>query len=211
MQAFRLFLLPLIIVLSFHSCSSSKDATKFSSDLDMLATSMIGSFSSTAQAAADTDYFDIRLHMARIWKTRTDGYWLYVEQATASRQEKPYRQRVYHVTQRSDGAFESAVFTMNEPLRFAGDWKKENPLASLTVDSLTSRSGCSIILKKIGDVFEGSTVGKECPSDLRGAAYATSEVNIYPDKLVSWDRGWGKDDTQAWGAEKGGYVFVKEK
>lgn len=199
-----------IIILSLHGCASYKDAVRSSADLDMLASFMTGSFNSTAQAASDSDYFDIRLHMARIWKNRTDGFWFYVEQAMASRQDKPYRQRVYHVTQRSDGTFESAVFTVNEPLRFAGDWKKENPLASLTVDSLIARAGCSITLRKNGDAFEGSTVGKQCPSDLRGAAYATSEVKIFADRLVSWDRGWGKDDTQVWGAEKGGYIFMKE-
>ena len=85
-------------------------------------------------------------------------------------------------------------------------------LAGLTPDSLADRQGCSIYLHKRGKkMFSGATTGKECQSSLRGAAYATSEVTVYPDKLVSWDRGWDKDDKQVWGAEKGGYVFVKER
>jgi hypothetical protein len=29
--------------------------------------------------------------------------------------------------------------------------------------------------------------------------------------MLSWDRGYNKDDKQVWGAEKGGYRFVKKK
>ncbi|HRW89883.1 MAG TPA: CpcT/CpeT family chromophore lyase, partial [Flavobacteriales bacterium] len=60
-----------------------------------LASWMTGSFSSAAQAEADTNYYAIELEMARIWPERTDGVWLYVEQAVAAKKEKPYRQRVY--------------------------------------------------------------------------------------------------------------------
>jgi hypothetical protein len=55
---------------------------------------MTGSFSSAEQAAADTNYFDIRLEIVPIWTTRADGHWLYVEQAAAGYLERPYRQRV---------------------------------------------------------------------------------------------------------------------
>lgn len=54
-------------------------------------------------------------------------------------------------------------------------------------------------------------MGKQCPSDRKGAAYATSEVTITPERLLSWDRGYNEKDEQVWGAEKGGYEFVKLK
>jgi len=178
--------------------------------LHRLATCLIGSYSSEEQARLDTDYYDIRLHMVLIWKQRTDGYWLYVEQALASTQARPYRQRVYHLTQPTDSTFESGVYTLSDPMRFAGRWKDENPLSLLTPDSLTKRDGCSIILMQKGaDFFEGSTIGTGCPSELRGAAYATSEVKLWKDKLISWDRGFDKEGKQVWGAQKGGYVFRK--
>lgn len=178
--------------------------------LHRLATWLTGTYSSEEQAKIDTDYFDIRLHMVRVWKERSDGYWLYVEQALASKQERPYRQRVYHLTQPTDSTFESAVYTLSDPMRFAGQWRDENPLSLLTPDSLTKRDGCSIILMQKGeDFFEGNTIGTGCPSELRGAAYATSEVKLWQDKLISWDRGFDKEGQQVWGAQKGGYVFKK--
>jgi hypothetical protein len=43
----------------------------------------------------------------------------------------------------------------------------------------------------------------------RGAAYATSEVTILPDRLVNWDRGFDAPGGQVSGATEGGYVFLK--
>ncbi len=41
--------------------------------------------------------------------------------------------------------------------------------------------------------------------------YTTSEVVLSSDRMVSWDRGWDAEGKQAWGAEKGGYVFIKRR
>jgi hypothetical protein len=42
-----------------------------------------------------------------------------------------------------------------------------------------------------------------------GAVYATSEVTVTPEALISWDRGFGAAGEQVWGAVTGGYVFKK--
>lgn len=179
-------------------------------DLEDLVTMMVGSFSSAEQAAADPDnYWDIRLEMAPIWTDRTDGVWLYVEQAAASSLDAPYRQRVYRVTEAGDNLFESAVYTLPDPAAAVGAWRQENPLAHWTPDDLETRQGCSVFLARTEDgSFRGSTRQKECLSNLRGAAYATSEIVIQADRLSSWDRGFDAEDKQVWGAEKGGYVFL---
>ncbi|HMS32960.1 MAG TPA: chromophore lyase CpcT/CpeT [Ignavibacteria bacterium] len=203
----KIILLTLIIILvtSLKSFSQIK-----SIDINKLVTMMEGSFSSEEQSKNDSDYYDIRLHMKRVWPEISSAYYLYVEQAVASAQDKPYRQRVYRITTTYEGRFESAVFTIKDPLRFAGEWKKENPLSELTPDSLTAREGCSVILTLMtNEYYEGSTEGNNCESDLRGAKYATSEVRIYKDEIISWDRGYDSEGNQVWGAEKGGYVFKR--
>lgn len=180
----------------------------FSNDLMKLSEMMIGSFSSEAQSKSDTSYFDIRLQVYPIWKNRTDGIWLYVEQAMAKRIDKPYRQRVYRLNDLLPGGVESAVFTMKSPLRFAG---KPEDVEKLTPDSLSQREGCSVFLQRSGKKFVGATKEKTCPSDLKNAAYASSEVTITRKMMLSWDRGYNADGKQVWGAEKGGYRFVKKK
>jgi hypothetical protein len=181
-------------------------------DLKRLAGTMAGVYSSEAQAKADTDYFHIMLRMKPIWKERTDGFWFYVEQSVATSQLKPYRQRVYHLYLLDDSTIASKVYEIRNPLKYTMGWKNPSLLSGLTHDSLIDRQGCSIYLRKQeGEVFKGATPGKECLSSLRGSTYATSEVTVFPDRLVSWDRGWDKEDHQVWGAEKGGYIFIRQE
>jgi len=172
---------------------------------------MTGSFSSELQSLNDSDYYHISLHMAPVWSDRKDGYWLYVEQAMASAPEKPYRQRFYQVILKDENTIESKVFTINDPLRFTGAWQKPELLNNITPDSLELRTGCSILISKTAaGVYKGSTNGNSCPSNLRGAAYATSEVTINSKQMISWDRGFDTSGKQVWGAEKGGYHFDKK-
>ena len=188
----------------------AKEIFKPSADLTKLADLMTGYFSSEEQAQSDSDYFDVRLRMVRIWKNRTDGYWLYVEQAVEGFQDKPYRQRVYRVSQVDTDLFESRIYKLYEPLRFAGVWKEKNPLSNLTPESLEFKKGTIIILLSKDDgSFVGSTIGKECPSDLRGAVYATTNVIIKDKEIDTWDWGYDENDKQVWGPTKRGYLFKK--
>jgi CpeT protein len=204
----KLFFSSLFAILCIAVNAQQKLGAK---DLEELKGWMIGSFSSELQAKSDTDYYDIRLHMAQIWNDRKDGYWLYIEQAMSSNIRKPYRQRIYHLYQKDEKTFVSKVYELKNAPGFVGAWATPANFSSLSIDSLVDRQGCGISLQKNDrGEYVGSTPGKECLSQLRGATYATSEVVIDATKMVSWDRGWSKDDKQVWGAEKGGYVFVKQ-
>ena len=156
-------------------------------ELARLATLMSGSFSSGEQAQQDPDFFHIVLHMSPIWRDRTDGVWLYVEQAVAQAANKPYRQRVYRLTHQADGTFKSDVYTLpGDPLQYAGAWNDPARLSAVKPEALTLRDGCSISLRAQTDgTFTGATNGTGCASDLRGASYATSEANITPAGLIT--------------------------
>lgn len=177
---------------------------------------LVGSYDSAAQAKADPDYRVIVLHMAACWTDRKDGPWVYVEQAVAEMQQAPYRQRVYRLVDLGKGQVRSDVYelpgTPAEVVKnFAGQWKNEKPLSGISPEQLTLKDGCSITLTRQADgAYVGATGVGTCASSLRGAAYATSEVVLTREVLRSWDRGYDKDGKQVWGAEKGGYVFVKK-
>ncbi len=179
--------------------------------LDGVVATMTGSFSSEAQAAADESYFDIRLEMVPIWTDRTDARWLYVEQAAATALDRPYRQRVYRVSRRDDGAVVSAVYELpGDPLEFAGAWREPERFAAIDPVDLSPRDGCAVVLRAEEDgSWTGSTVGRTCVSTLRGATYATSEVTVSADRIESWDRGFDDAGEQVWGAEQGAYVFLR--
>lgn len=185
-------------------------AAAHSSPIDLLAGMMSGTFSSREQAAADSSYFDINLEMVPIWTDREDGHWLYVEQALAGQLQKPYRQRVYHLFE-GNGGFTSFVYELPDPERFAGRARQPQPLGELTPDSLQARTGCAVYLTQTGDsLFSGATRGKECLSTLRGATWASSQVDIGPGYVHSWDRGFDDKDQQIWGAVSGPYHFLRQ-
>lgn len=199
--------LSLAVVVSCHSLGSRVPHR----NAHELAVWMTGSFSSEAQAIeAPDDYFDIRLFMVPIWTNRDDGAWLYVEQAAASALERPYRQRVYHLVDTEVGVRSDVYELPGDALDFAGDWANPERFQTVAPDQLNLREGCSIFLTEATGAYEGSTQGQGCASSLGGAAYATSEVSITKDVLTSWDRGFDSEGNQAWGAEKGPYVFVRK-
>ncbi len=200
-------LLGLCILLSFNLLSQNEKISK--KDLKKVYKYMQGEFTSEAQSKKDTNYFNIRLTMTPLWKDKS-GYYLYVEQAVATAPEKPYRQRVYHLYIQDEATLVSKVYEMQNPKNYIGAFSNKKLLKPLTKEMLIDRQGCAIYLHKHGDTFEGSTPGKECLSTLRGAAYATSEVVIHKEKILSWDRGWDKEDKQKWGAVLGGYDFIKK-
>lgn len=151
--------------------------------------------------------------MARIWTQDKKRVWLYVEQAAAGNLNKPYRQRVYELKQLEDNLFASVVYALEDLLKYAGDYQQESPLADLSENQLKERVGCTVYLKWVeaDKAFVGKTKEKECLSQLRGATYATSEVTVTETSILSWDRGWDANDQHVWGAEKSGYIFLKQE
>lgn len=182
-----------------------------SPSLELLASTMIGSYSSAAQAERDTNYFNIELEMVRIWPKETDGIWLYVEQAAASKKDQPYRQRIYHLRQVDDTTFVSTVCNLDSMKNFMGAYRDVSRFGALTPADARELEGCAITLSYRNGRFVGSTHERDCRNAWGKATYATSEVDIGPEGMVSWDRGYDDTHTQVWGAEKGGYEFVKKR
>ncbi len=167
---------------------------------------MIGSFSSEQQSIEDSNYYHISLHMAQVWK-QSGQNWLYVEQALGSMQDKPYRQRFYLVEETGDGRYKSSVYAIKNDSLFIGKWKTPEYFDAFDQSLLEEREGCAVFLNKTETGYSGSTNERDCTSTLRGASYATSEVEIYPDRISSWDRGFDTSSEQVWGAVKGPYIF----
>ncbi|WP_395374954.1 chromophore lyase CpcT/CpeT [Marinicella sp. W31] len=198
----------LVVALLLTGCQKPKLGDDFVQLIDW----MQGSFSSQAQSQQHSDYFDIRLHMVKIWPQRKDGYWLYVEQAAADYLDKPYRQRIYHVYKHSEEPlrYASAVYEIESAQTFVGAYDDPQLFGQLQPQDLIERTGCTVILElQLDGSYFGSTPGKACLSDHQGATYATSIVRIDSDSIESWDQGFNAQDEQVWGAVKGPYIFVR--
>ena len=190
------------------SCKSAQNSASSSSkEMNQLVKIMQGSYSSEKQSVVDTSYFNISLRMVPIWKNK--GHYLYVEQAMFTKQEKPYRVRIYKLTQKGD-AFISEIHTLKKEKEWIGKWKTPEAFDALSESDIELKPGCEVVLKYIGNnKFAGQTGNKTCSSELRGASYASSKVSVSKNEILSWDQGFDKTDKQVWGAEKGGYHFLK--
>lgn len=190
--------------LVFINCSINAQSLK------QLVKYMSGSFNSFQQSKSDTTYFDVSLEMHPIWKKDKQTKWLYVEQAITQNKNKPYRQRVYGITQTGANTFVSTVYLIPNQEAYVGAYQKaKKRFKNLTPQQLEEKEGCHITLTFNGIAYEGKTGDTGCPSKLRGSTYATSEVIILKNKLESWDRGFDNEGKQVWGAEKGAYIFDK--
>ena len=166
-----------------------------------------GWFTSEAQAKQDESYFNIHLVAIPIWTERTDGHWLYVEQAADGYLDQPYRQRIYHVSETSTGV-KSEIYALPDPSAWVAAWRSPDLAKSLTPAQLQIRKGCAVHLTEASPGrFVGSTGVATCESMRQGAAYATSEVILEANRLESWDRGFDANDEQVWGAVDGAYIF----
>ena len=185
-----------------------ENTSKKENDVSELFELMQGSFDSKNQSLIDSNYYDITLHMYPIWVNQ--GNFLYVEQSVSSMQETPYRQRIYEIRKSSNSTFTSIIYKLPNDSLFVGAWKDSSLFRDLKKSDLIKLEGCEVNLKKVSsNHFKGSTNEKSCPSELNGATYATSEVEIFNNKIISWDRGFDLYDNQIWGATNKGYVFDK--
>ena len=177
---------------------------------ERLAACLTGSFSSAAQARGDQNFRDVTLHVAPLWTDRTDGPWLYAEQALTDAQDHPYRQRIYQLATRTGGALEFRVFDLPDPIAATGAWKDPARLGKLSPADLSTHEACTLILREQPDgSFKGGTEGKGWANSLRGATHATSEITITAKETITWERGYNATDTQVWGSIHGGYVFKR--
>ena len=200
------------VVTSVLACKKDQKKTseisKVDTELAELHQVMQGSYNSELQAQADSSYYNISLHMYPIWKDK--GYYLYVEQALNAMQHRPYRQRVYKLNRLTDSTFSSEVYTFAVDSLWIGKWKTPAVFDSISPSDITLKSGCEVVLKRLGENhYMGETGDTTCVSTLHGAAFARSEVEILEDKILSWDRGFDADGNYVWGAQKGGYIFNK--
>jgi hypothetical protein len=185
-------------LLALSACQSTDSEPIGPGETGKLAGWMCGIFTSADQAERDPDnFYPVRLVTVPIWKTRTDGPWLYVEQAMLDSVDAPYRQRVYRLVEAEDGLRSEVYSLPRDGEGFAGIWMEPGRFSDYNPE------------QRSGSKYLGSTVGDGCSSSLRGASYATSEVTLSDGRITSWDRGWDAEGQQVWGAEAGPYEFVR--
>ena len=192
-------------------CVFTSRALADATSLEHLAACLAGTFSTADQAHGDKNFRAVALHVIPLWTTRPDGPWLYSEQALIEVPDHPYRQRIYQLVTRPDGALEIRLFDLPDPIAVTGAWKDPALLADLSPANLAAQHGCNLVLRVQPDgSYKGGTEGKACLNTLRGATYATTDISIHERQTEIWERGFNASDIQVWGSTRGGFIFRKQ-
>ena len=182
--------------------------------LDRLEQYLTGRFDSSAQAAVDEEYFAIQLLGCAVNSPGLGERVLYIEQAVMESSDRPYRQRLYVLE--ADEVAETArttiysILSEQDVVGFCDIPAGSRP--DIPAGVVEERVGCGVALTwnpESGE-FVGSTDGDSCSSTLRGATYATSEVTMDAERILSWDRGFDADGEHVWGAVSGAYEFMRQ-
>lgn len=180
--------------------------------LDAYAAQVIGSFTSLEQSRGSDEHSEVEAEIVRIWPERTDGVWLYQEQAIMDMPQlgkaRPYFQRIGHVYRDADGRFRRDNYELTDPKAFIGAYADPSRFAALSPDQL-GEQGCHNILTPIATGYWLSSV-ENCANDHRGAAQMFSIGIAEPDGFANWDRGVATDGSHVWGPPSGGYIFRRK-
>jgi hypothetical protein len=176
--------------------------------LEDYASTVTGHFSSAAQHRADRRYDEVEARIVRIWPERTDGLWLYQEQAIVNvpgkmREEAlaaPYFQFVSRIVPLGDGVFRRDNHRVKNAIRYVGA-----QVAALSPADLHEPSCHNRIERVSAGWYTART--ESCANRYKGAVSMRSLSVSTRQSYINWDRGFDADGRRVWGPEAGGYVF----
>lgn len=184
--------------------------------LNDYSTAIVGSFTSAAQSREDERYDAVEAEVVRIWPDRTDGIWIYQEQAIVggagapqgASKNRPYFQRIGHIRRLPDGRLRRDNYVLKDPRRFVGLGRLQGTPEPRFED--LGSAGCHNIIERVA---QGHYVGRTegCRNSYKGAVTMTSIAITTPERYLNWDRGFDAAGKRLWGPESGGYVFDKLK
>jgi len=133
---------------------------------------------------------------------------LYREEAAAPKIDEPTRQRFYRLEEDGD-AVRMRAFDPKDPILVRGKWRDPSDLALYGASDMRERPGCTMRLRKSGDLWKGETAGPDCPSAVRTAVTMTSTLVLAQDGFTEWERGFDGKGRQTWSSPEGGVHFRK--
>jgi len=172
---------------------------------------LTGKFNSQMQATQNAAFYEVQLYACEVKAPQLGDRVLYVEQAIMSNLSQPYRQRLYAVKLLDDGRVESVVYSLTNANAAVGLCDRAE-ISEFSVGDYQVRTGCSVFMTwdDSRNRFVGGTNEQDCESTLNGSTYATAEVELYEDRILSLDRGYNANDIQVWGSTAGAYVFDRQ-
>ncbi len=210
----------IILFLLAAACGTTKNSKEepkeqeimsLKNNLEQLSLLLGGRFGNKEQHEADPEnYHHIVMQICPIWPNRSEGKWFYIEQGLATMPDRPYRQRIYLLHRGERDTLISSVYNLpGDNKVYVGACSDSKILSDLKPSDLELREGCSVFITKKDNTYVGGTLPNTCPSNLNGAAFVSSEIQLSYSDFLTWDRGFDTAGKHIWGAEKDPYHFKR--
>ena len=125
----------------------------------------------------------VRLRVAEFWKG-SPVRWAYLEWVRLTDESKPTRQLVLRIAEDGPDKMTATVHRLPDAARFAGEWKKAEPFATLKPADLREVAGCRLkALRSMIAHFVAVTEGNHCPGDMAGAPNMRFEFSLTSSEL----------------------------
>ncbi len=202
-----------ILTVALPSLAADPRQAAIEPQVNEVATRLSGVMDTSAQAAANPKAPNVRMTTCPITfrnaPPAASTIYLYQEQALSEKLDSPYRQRFLQI---SPSVYSQTVrsrsFRPVNPKALIGLCNQ--PQASRVVEFKELGSPvCSVFLKRSGPDYAGRTPIDGCPAKVRGAVKITNQITLHPSGMDTWDRGYGPDGKQVWGAKADSYQFKK--
>jgi hypothetical protein len=111
--------------------------------------------------------------------------WLYFEWVRPSEEGRPTRQLVLRVAEDGEGLMTATVHRLpGEASRFAGEWRKPDPLAAVPNEELRQVAGCRLgVVRTLTAHFTLVTEGNRCAGDMPGSPFMRFEFSLASSEL----------------------------
>jgi hypothetical protein len=148
-------------------------------DLDALVSFFTGNWDARPGEPA------VRLRVVEFWKG-SNVRWVYLEWVRIGDEAKPTRQFMLRIAE--DGKEEYMTATLHrppgDPARFAGEWRKPTPFATLRPSDLREVEECRLgVVRAMIAHFTLTTDGRKCPGDMKEAPFMRFEFSLSSSEL----------------------------
>lgn len=172
-----------------------------------------GVMDTSAQAAANSKAPNVRMTTCKISLSdaspEANTVYLYQEQALSAKLASPYRQRFLQISPSTySQTIRSRSFRPADSKAWIGLCNQPEAARAVKLSDL-GKPVCNVFLKRSGDDYAGRTPIDGCPAHVRGAVRITNQIMLHPSGMDTWDRGYGADGKQVWGAKAESYQFRK--
>jgi len=183
--------------------------TAYAGPIERIYSYLNGSFTSANQSIYNSNFYNVTVRHCpvEISGGNPNSKYLLLRQAISLFQESPYRVRLVELVIEND-----IIKSKNYSPIIEIDLEKtclDGEIPTFNRRDFDSIPKCELQFFQDSDKFVGTTGSPGCSSNLNGASYVSSDVEITKTYFKSLDRGWDSRGNQVWGSKDGPYIFEK--